>query len=171
MRCNDVASKSLPRHAPSSFLIKLCQIITFLIFKSDNIENSGIELKGIVLPVPSNQIKVTFIIISLGTFVIFLHRNWKKLVDYSGGGGQRICAPHPSQIIGGPAPPLPTPMTCIQEEKTSSTCFAVTILSVRTVSLKEEGSICLFIGACWIRTYDLDNSNWHCATETPSPRK
>ena len=31
--------------------------------KSDNIENSRIEMKGIVLPVPSNQIKVTFIII------------------------------------------------------------------------------------------------------------
>ena len=40
-----------------------CQIITFLIIKSDNIANSRIELKGIVLPVPSNQIKVTFIII------------------------------------------------------------------------------------------------------------
>ena len=42
-----------------------CQIITFLILKSDNMENSRIELKGIVLPVPSNQIKVTFIIILL----------------------------------------------------------------------------------------------------------
>ena len=40
-----------------------CQIITFLILKSD-IENSKIELRGIVLPVPSNQIKVIFIIIS-----------------------------------------------------------------------------------------------------------
>ena len=29
---------------------------------SDDIENSRIELKGIVLPVPSNQIKVTFIL-------------------------------------------------------------------------------------------------------------
>ena len=37
--------------------------ITFLILKSDIIENSRIELRGIVLPVPSNQIKVTFIII------------------------------------------------------------------------------------------------------------
>ena len=40
-----------------------CQIIPFLILKSDNLENSRTELKGIVLPVPSNQIKVTFIII------------------------------------------------------------------------------------------------------------
>ena len=44
-------------------LINQCQIITFLILKSDIIGNSRIELKGIVLPVPSNQIKVTFIII------------------------------------------------------------------------------------------------------------
>ena len=43
------------------FLINQCQIITFFILKSDNIENSRIELKRIVLPVPSNQIKVTFI--------------------------------------------------------------------------------------------------------------
>ena len=45
------------------WLINQCQIITFLILKSDIIENSRIELKGIVLPAPSNQIKVTFIII------------------------------------------------------------------------------------------------------------
>ena len=36
--------------------------MTFFILKSDNIENSR-QLKGIVLQVPSNQIKVTFIII------------------------------------------------------------------------------------------------------------
>ena len=46
----------------------------------DYIENSRIELKGIVLQVPLNQIKVTFIIIfalQLGAFVIFpvSHRN------------------------------------------------------------------------------------------------
>ena len=62
MRRNDVASTSV-RHVPTRFLINQCQIITFLILKSDIIENSRIELKGIVLPVPSNQIKFTFIII------------------------------------------------------------------------------------------------------------
>ena len=56
MRRNDVASTSFRRHVPTRFLINQYQIITFLIFKSDNIENSRIELKGIVLPVPSNQI-------------------------------------------------------------------------------------------------------------------
>ena len=64
MRRNDVASTSFRRHVPIRFLINQCQIITFLILKSDYIENSRIELRGIVLPVPSNQIcKVAFIII------------------------------------------------------------------------------------------------------------
>ena len=62
MRRNDVASTSFRRHVPTRFLINQCQIITFFILKSDNIENSR-ELKGTVLQVPSNQIKVTFIII------------------------------------------------------------------------------------------------------------
>ena len=62
MRRNDVASTSFRRHVPTRLLINQCQIITFLILKSDIIENSLIELRGIVLPVPSNQIKVTFII-------------------------------------------------------------------------------------------------------------
>ena len=52
------ASASFRRHAPTRFLINQCQIITFLILKSDNIENSTLELKGIGLPVPSNQIKI-----------------------------------------------------------------------------------------------------------------
>ena len=63
MRRNDVASTSFRRHVPTRFLINQCQIITILILKSDIIENSRIELREIVLPVPSNQIKVTFIII------------------------------------------------------------------------------------------------------------
>ena len=52
MRHNDVASTSFRRHVPTRFLINQCQIITFFILKSDNIENSR-ELKGIVLQVPS----------------------------------------------------------------------------------------------------------------------
>ena len=63
MRRNDVTSTSFRRHVPTRFLINQCQTITFLILKSDIIENSRIELRGIVLPAPSNQIKVTFIII------------------------------------------------------------------------------------------------------------
>ena len=63
MRRHYVASTSFRRHVPTRFLINQCQIITILILKSDIIENSRIELREIVLPVPSNQIKVTFIII------------------------------------------------------------------------------------------------------------
>ena len=63
MRRRYVASTSFRRHVPTRFVINQCQIITFLILKSDIIENSRIELRGIVLPVPSNQIKVAFIII------------------------------------------------------------------------------------------------------------
>ena len=74
MRRNDVSFTSFRRHVPTRFLIYQCQIITFLILKSDNIENSRIELKGIVLQERSNQIKVTFyyyFTLQLGTFVIF----------------------------------------------------------------------------------------------------
>ena len=63
MRRNDVASTSFRRHVPTRLLINQLQTITFLILKSDIIENSRIELKGIVLPAPLNHIKVTFIII------------------------------------------------------------------------------------------------------------
>ena len=59
MRRNNVASTSFRRNVPNSFLINQCQVITFLILKSDNIENPRIELKGRVFPIPSNQIKVT----------------------------------------------------------------------------------------------------------------
>ena len=51
MRRNDVASTSFRRRVPIRFLINQCQIITFLILIYDNIENSRIELRGIVLPV------------------------------------------------------------------------------------------------------------------------
>ena len=51
MRRNDVTSTSFRRRVPIRFLINQCQIITFLILKYDIIENSRIELRGIVLPV------------------------------------------------------------------------------------------------------------------------
>ena len=63
MRRNNVALTSFRRHMPTRFLLNQCLINKFPILKSDNIENSRIELKGIVLPLPSNQIKVTLIII------------------------------------------------------------------------------------------------------------
>ena len=51
MRRHDVASTSFRRRVPTRFLINQCQIITFLILKYDIIENSRIELRGVVLPV------------------------------------------------------------------------------------------------------------------------
>ena len=80
MRRNDVASTSCAshrRHVPIRFLINQCQIITFLILKYDIIENSRIELRGIVFPV------------QMGGLL---------------GGPKGMLAP-PSQIIGGPGPP------------------------------------------------------------------
>ena len=86
MRRNDVASTSFRRHVPNRFLINQCQIITFLILKYDIIENSRIELRGIVLPV------------QVGGLL---------------GGPKGMLAP-PLKLLGGPgpplAPPLPTPM-------------------------------------------------------------
>ena len=132
MRRNDVASTSFRRHVPTRFLINQCQIITFLILKSDIIENSRIELRGIVLPVPSNQIKVAFIIIfpfnlvHLCFFFLFHIEIEGKCGWIIGGGGvaKGYVAPPPpplSQIIGGPPcpPPLPTPM---KETKQTDFC-------------------------------------------------
>ena len=65
------------------FLINQCQIITFLILKYDIIENSRIELRGIVLPVQMGGL-------------------------LEGGGAKGMLAP-PLKLLGGPAPPLPPP--------------------------------------------------------------
>ena len=97
MRRNDVASTSFRRHVPTRFLINQCQIITFIILKSDITEKSRIELRGIILPVPSNQIKVTFIVILPFNLVHFMvHRNGWII---RGGGGQRVCWP-PLKLLG-----------------------------------------------------------------------
>ena len=81
MRRNDVASTSFRRRVPTRFLINQCQIITFLILKYDIIENSRIELRGIVLPV------------QVGGLL----------------GGQRVCWPPLSNYWGGLPPPPPAP--------------------------------------------------------------
>ena len=96
MRRDDVASTSFRRRVPIRFLINQCQIITFLILIYDNIENSRIELRGIVLPVQMGG-----------------------LLGGGGGGGggggaKGMLAPL-SNYWGGlppppPGPPLPTPM-------------------------------------------------------------
>ena len=109
MRRNDVALTSFKRHVPARFLINQCQIITFLILKSDIIENSRIELRGRVLPVPLNQIKLTFIIILpfnlvhpstwyICDFFLFLTEiegkgGWSNGGGGGGGGGARVYSP------------------------------------------------------------------------------
>ena len=85
------ASTSFRRHVPTRFLIHQCQIITFLILKSDNIESSRIELKGKDLQVPSNQsYNYYYFTLQLGTFVIFSSFH----IDIEGKGGW-IIAPTP----------------------------------------------------------------------------
>ena len=84
MRRNDVASTSFRRHVPNRFLINQCQIITFLILKYD-IENSRIELRGIVLPVQVGG-----------------------LLGGGGGGAKGMLAP-PLKLLGGLAPPWHPP--------------------------------------------------------------
>ena len=93
MRRNDVASTSFQRRVPTRFLINPCQIITFLILKYDIIENSRIELRGIVLPVQVDGLLggPKGMLAPLSIFFFFL----------GGGGGAGPQAP---------PPPLPTPM-------------------------------------------------------------
>ena len=72
-----------------------------------------IELRGIALPVPSNQIKVTVIIILpinlyICDFFLFHIEIEGKCGWIIKGGG--VCCPPPSQIIGGGLPPLPMPL-------------------------------------------------------------
>ena len=45
-QAHDVVTTSHRRHVPTSFSINQCQKITFLILKSDNIENIRIELNS-----------------------------------------------------------------------------------------------------------------------------
>ena len=86
-------------------------MITFLILKSDIIENSRIELRGIVLPVPSNQIKVAFIIILpfnlyICDFFLF-HVEIKGKGGWIIGGAKGYVGPPLKLFGGGPGPPWP----------------------------------------------------------------
>ena len=98
MRRHDVASTSFQRHVPTRFVTNQCQIITFLILKSDIIENSRIELRGIVLRV------------QVGGLL----------------GAKGYVGP-PLKLLGGglapPGPPLPTPMTLRYFETLDMTGF------------------------------------------------
>ena len=95
MRRKDVASASFRRRVPIRFLINQCQIITFLILKYDIIENSRIELRGIVLPVQLGGL--FWGVGGAKGYVSPLSNDW-------GGPG-----PPP------PGPPLPTPMQMYEQ--------------------------------------------------------
>ena len=109
MRRKDVASTSFRRRVPIRFLINQCQIITFLILKYDFIENSRIELRGIVLPV------------QMGGLL---------------GGPKGMLPPPPPpplKLLGGPGPPgppLPTPM----HQSNINPHFKIMLLSVSIFS-------------------------------------
>ena len=116
MRRNDVASASLRRHVHTRFLINQCQIITFIILKSDILETSRMELRGIVLPVPSNRIKVTFTIILPFSvvhcdFLLFhmIEIEGKGGWIIGGGGGAKGMLAPLSNYLEGPGPPVPPP--------------------------------------------------------------
>ena len=100
MRRNDVTSTSFRRRVPIRFLINQCQIITFLILKYDIIENSRIELIGIVLPV------------HMGGLFGGGGGGGGGGGAGGGGGGQRVCWPPPPLKLlgGGPGPPCPPPL-------------------------------------------------------------
>ena len=85
--------------------------MTFLILKYGIIENSRIELRGIVLSVPSNQIKVTFIIILPVNICVFfpVHIEIEGKCGWiiGGGGAKGYVASLLSYYWGALAPPLP----------------------------------------------------------------
>ena len=97
MRRNDVASTSFRRHVPTRiFLLNQCQIITFIL-KYDIIENSRIELRGIVLPV------------QMGGLLGGGGEGAKgMLAPLSNNLGGRLPPPPPPPPLSGPL--LPTPM-------------------------------------------------------------
>ena len=114
MRRNDVASTSFRRHVPTRFLINQSQMIIFLILKSDIIENSRIELRGIVLPVPSNQIKVAFLLLFYPStwyicdfFLFHIEIEGQGGWIIGGGGGSKGMLAPPLKLLGGPGPPWP----------------------------------------------------------------
>ena len=79
-------------------------------------ETSRTEMKGLVLPVPSNQIKnyyyFTLQRYIYDFFLLHIEIEGKCRWIIRGGGGSKGMLP-PSQIIGGPGPagpPLPTPL-------------------------------------------------------------
>ena len=116
MRRRYVASTSFRRHVPTRFLRNQCQIITFLILKSDIIENSRIELRGILSFCQHLQIKLKLHLLLLypstwyicDFFLFHIETEGKGgWIIWGGGGGGAKGMLAPSLIFGGGAcPPL-----------------------------------------------------------------
>ena len=114
MRRNYVASTSFRCHVPTRLLINQCQIITFLILKSDIIENSWIELRGIYF-CQYLQIKLKL------HLLLFYPSTWYTCdfflfhIEIEGkggwiiGGAKGYVAPPPPLILFGGLPPPPPP--------------------------------------------------------------
>ena len=117
MRRNDVASTSFRRRVPIRFLINQCQIITFLILKYDIIENSRIELRGIVLPVQMGG-----------------------LLGWGGGGAKGYIGP-PSQIIGEACPPPPSSYAYEVDEHIFYHCYSKYSSTLTLPSLPEIATL------------------------------
>ena len=113
MRRNNVASTSFRRHVPTRFLMNQCQIITFLILKSDIIENSRIELRRIVLPELQIKLKLHLLLFYPSTwytcdFFLFHIEIEGKCGWVIGGGGRKgYVAPPPLKLLRVGACPLP----------------------------------------------------------------
>ena len=94
---------------PNRPLINQCQIITFLILRSDIRENSRIDLKGIVLPVPSIKLKLHLLLFYPSTwyicdfFLFHIEIEVKCGWIIGGGGGKGYVAPFLKLL---PPPPL-----------------------------------------------------------------
>ena len=113
MRRNDVASTSFRRHVPTRFLINQCQIITFLILKSDILENSRIELRGIVLPDLQIKLKLHLLFYPSTWYVCDFYLFHIEIEGKDGwiiGGGQRVCWPPLSNYWGAWPPLAPPPL-------------------------------------------------------------
>ena len=86
------------------FLINQCQIITFLILKSDIIENSRKELKGIVCQYLQMKLKLHLLLFYPLTWYIcdffLFHIETEGGLLGGGGGAKKMLAPR-SQIIRG----------------------------------------------------------------------
>ena len=112
MRRNDVASTSFRRHVPTRFLINQCQIITFLILKSDIIENSRIELRGIILPFLQIKLKLHLLLFYPSTWYICDCFLFHIQIEGKGGwiiGGPKGMLPPLSNYWEGLAPAAPPP--------------------------------------------------------------